>query len=433
MTISMNDSQLNTLESLGSFINGSREIDFKGQGRKEVYSWVGMTLKRFNYGNLSKGDKGTLKQYLEKVTGYSRAQVTRLTGQFVKTGQVKLSDKEKHRFSRKYTKADVELLAKTDRLHNFPNGNALKVIIQRMAAVFSVVSFLNLAKISVSHIYNLRGSVEYRRINQDYTPTKPAVDRNIGVRAKPQPDGKPGYIRVDSVHQGDLGKTKGVYHVNTIDEVTQMEVVGSVEQICETYLVPLLEELIKSYPFKILEFHSDNGSEYINHRIADLLNRLLIKLTKSRARRTNDNALVEGKNGSVIRKWLGYGFIPQRHAGRINRFYFGCFNEYLNYHRPCGYPTEVEDGKKKGKIKKIYRLKDYQTPYQRFKGLKNAKSYLREGATLEMLEGISKRYDDNQMAQIVQKERDKLFDEVLFGKQEIDQLRVFHRSGSLLD
>lgn len=433
MTISMNDSQLNTLESLGSFINGSREIDFRGQGRKEVYGWVEETLERFTYPTLSKKDKGTLKQYLEKVTGYSRAQVTRLTGQYVKTGQVKPSGKEKHRFSKKYTKEDVELLAKTDRLHNFPNGNALKVIIQRMAAVFSVVSFLNLAKISVSHIYNFRGSVEYRRINKDYTPTKPAVDRNIGVRAKPQPDGKPGYIRIDSVHQGDLGKTKGVYHVNTIDEVTQMEVVGSVEQICETYLVPLLEELIKSYPFKILEFHSDNGSEYINRRIAELLNRLLIKLTKSRARRTNDNALVEGKNGSVIRKWLGYGFIPQRHAGRINRFYFGCFNEYLNYHRPCGYATEVEDKKKKGKIKKIYRLKDYQTPYQRFKGLKNAKSYLRAGSTFEMLEGISKRYDDNQMAQIVQKERDKLFDDVLFKKQEIDQLRVFHRSGSLLD
>lgn len=418
MTIMINDSQLNTLESLGSFIKGSKEIDFRGQGRRDTYVWVEETLKRFNYPTLSKKDKGTLKQYLEKVTGYSRAQVTRLTGQYGKTGQVKLSDKEKHRFSKKYTKEDVELLAKTDRLHNFPNGNALKIIIQRMAAVFGMSAFLNLSRISVPHIYNLRQGVEYRRINKDYTPTKPAVDRNIGERRKPQPDGKPGYIRVDSVHQGDLGKTKGVYHVNTIDEVTQMEVVGSVEQICEVYLVPLLEEIIKSYPFRILEFHSDNGSEYINHRIAELLNRLLIKLTKSRARRTNDNALVEGKNGSVIRKWLGYGFIPQRHAGRINQFYFGAFNEYLNYHRPCGYPTEVEDGKKKGKIKKIYRLKDYQTPYQRFKGLKNAKSYLRAGVTFEMLDRISKRYDDNQMAQIVQRERDKLFDDVLFGPPE---------------
>jgi len=412
----MNDSQLNTLESLGSFINGSQEIDFKGQGRKEVYEWVEATLKRFKYVNLPKKDKGTLKEYIEKVTGYSRAQVTRLTGQYKESGRVKLSDKVKHGFPKKYRKEDVKLLAQTDSLHNYPNGASLKAVFKRMVTVFGVVAFLNLSKISVAHIYNLRASREYLKINRDYTPTKPSVERSIGERRKPCPNGKPGYIRVDSVHQGDQDKVKGVYHINTVDEVTQTEILGAVEGISEAYLLPLLKKLIGAYHFRILEFHSDNGSEYINFQVAALLNRLLIKLTKSRSRETNDNALIEGKNGSVVRKWVGYGFISQRHAGRINKFYFGYFNEYLNYHRPCAYPTEVEDKKKKGKIKKIYRVEDYQTPYGKFKSLPRATSYLKPGVTFEELDRISKRYTDNEMAGIVQRERDKLFEEVLFKK-----------------
>ena len=97
----------------------------------------------------------------------------------------------------------------------------------------------------------------------NYQKTHP-VKVNIGIRKKPAPYGKPGYLRVDSVHQGDLDKEKGVYHINLVDEVTQWEIVGCVEGISEHFLAPLLEVLLKLFPFKILGFHSDNGSEYIN-------------------------------------------------------------------------------------------------------------------------------------------------------------------------
>lgn len=88
---------------------------------------------------------------------------------------------------------------------------------------------------------------------------------NIGERRKPEPYGKPGYLRVDSVHQGDQDKEKGVYHINLVDEVTQWEIVGCVEGISEHFLVPLLTRLMEQFPFRIIEFHSDNGSEYINY------------------------------------------------------------------------------------------------------------------------------------------------------------------------
>ena len=97
---------------------------------------------------------------------------------------------------------------------------------------------------------------------------------------------------------------KGLYHINAVDEVSQFEIVCAVEKISERYLIPVLEQLLDQFPFIILGFHADNGSEYINRHVVKLLKKLLIELTKSRARHANDNALVESKNGSIIRKHL---------------------------------------------------------------------------------------------------------------------------------
>lgn len=107
------------------------------------------------------------------------------------------------------------------------------------------------------------------------------------------------------MHQGDFDLEKGVYHINLVDEVTQIEYVGCVKVISEYFLLPLLEELLKTFPFRIFGFHSDNGSEYINYQVSKMLQKMLVEQTKSRSRRTNDNALVEGKNGAIVRKYLG--------------------------------------------------------------------------------------------------------------------------------
>ena len=142
-----------------------------------------------------------------------------------------------------------------------------------------------------------------------------------------------------------------------------------------------------------------------------MLNKLLIKLTKSRSRQTNDNAQVESKNGSIIRKWMGYGFIDQKHAPVINDFYFDIFNEYLNFHRPCAFATEITD--KKGKIKKVYKQEDYMTPYEKLKSLTNCCLYLEAGITIEALDKIAKRKTDNEIASEVQDGRYKLFNKIL--------------------
>lgn len=410
MTITMNDSPLKTIEELKRFLKSSTLLAFKGQERKEIYEWVEDTIIKFDYHVLRKQDKRVVKKYLEKITGYSRAQVTRLIGKQKKTGRVAVAEWSRHLFPRVYTDKDIRLLATTDELHDFPNGVTVKKILKRMVDVYQDVSFQNIANISVGHIYNLRKTVHYRRLTKKYEKTKPKVV-NIGERRKPAPQGKPGYLRVDTVHQGDAEKQKGIYHINMIDEVTQWEYVGAVEKITEAHLVPLLIRLIDLYPFTVFEFHADNGSEYINRQIANMLNKLLIKLTKSRSRQTNDNALVESKNGSVIRKWMGYGFIDQKHARRMNDFYFNVFNEYLNFHRPCAYATVITDTK--GKQKKIYKQEDYMTPYEKLKSLKNSESYLKANMTFEILEKTAKRRNDNQIAEELQSRRYQLFKQIL--------------------
>src|SRR6202030_352450 len=103
--------------------------------------------------------------------------------------------------------------------------------------------------------------------------------------------------------------------------VTQWQVVGATERISEAWLKPVLEAILEQFPFRILGFHSDNGSEFINHTVAAMLNKLLIEQTKSRPRHSNDNGLVESKNGAVIRKLMGYGHIAAEHAEAIGRFY----------------------------------------------------------------------------------------------------------------
>lgn len=211
------------------------------------------------------------------------------------------------------------LLAQTDEAHQTLSGPASKKLFERAYRIYKDPTYERLSTISVSHLYNLRKSQIYQRQRRHFTKTQPSAVQ-IGVRRKPNPQGQPGFIRIDTVHQGDQDKQKGVYHINAVDELTQFEVVISVEKISERYLIPVLEEILNAFPFSMISFHSDCGSEYINHRVADLLNKLHIEFTKSRVRHCNDNALAESKNGAIVRKHLGYVHIAQKWVSLINAF-----------------------------------------------------------------------------------------------------------------
>ncbi len=246
MIVTLQTQRVQTLEQVRAFVEGSEAVDFAGGDRAGVYTLVRRTLVKLDYHRLGKADKGLVRRYLAKVTGLSRAQLTRLIGRHRRTGRIedRRGGSPRRPFERRYTPADIRLLAQVDAELGQMSGAATR-----------------------------------------------AVAVAIGVRRRPEPRGRPGFVRVDTVHQGDLDGVKGVYHINVVDEVTQWQHVGTVAAISEAFLIPVLEALIEAFPFQIDGFHADNGSEYINHRVAELLNKLHVgQFTKSRARRSNDKS-----------------------------------------------------------------------------------------------------------------------------------------------
>jgi transposase InsO family protein len=271
-------------------------------------------------------------------------------------------------------------LAEVDRAHERLSGPATRHILEREYASFGKTKYARLAGISIGHLYNLRAGAGYRRQLATYESTRPTAV-SIGERRRPEPQGRPGHLRVDTVHQGDWEGAKGVYHINAVDAVTQWQVVGCTSRISEAYLQPVLEAMLHQFPFRILGFHSDNGSEYINHDVEGLLESLLIEFTKSRA---------------IIRKLIGYGHIPGEHAEALHRFYMGHLNPYLNFHRPCGFATVSHDTR--GKRQRKYKVEDYATPYEKLKALPKAADYLKTTISFARLDQQAIRMSDTECA-----------------------------------
>jgi transposase InsO family protein len=393
-----------SLEQIRAFLEASDEVAFEGRNREEVYGWVNRVMEEHKYNELGRGERGLLRRYVEKMTGLSRAQATRLIGHYLRGEPVQAKPYRRHRFSVRYERADIELLAAVDAAHETLSGPATQKILQREFYDYGDPRYGRLAELSVAHLYRLRQSRAYRRQRMDYQPTR-ATAVSIGERRAPRPEGRPGYLRVDTVHQGDRDGAKGVYHINAVDEVTQWQVVGATAQISEAWLIPVLDAMLAQFPFRIRGFHSDNGSEFINHRVAKLLNKLLVEQTKSRPRHSNDNGLAEAKNGAVVRKHMGYNYIAAPHAAAIERFYEQYFNPYLNFHRPCGVPELKVDGK--GKITRIYRW--YATPWEILRQLPDLARWLRPEVTAAELEQQARRKSDTAAALEMQAAKRKLF------------------------
>ena len=399
----MDDSQATSLEQIRALVAANGIVRFAGQRRKEVYEWVERTLVRHQYAGLQRPDKSVLRVYLAQMTGLSRAQVTRLITAYQQTGRVSMTPYQRTRFSRIYTAADVTLLAYVDRAHGNLSGPATRRILEREFSEYGQAAYQRLSGISVAHLYRFRNGEAYRKRNTSYQPTRP-TPIPIGERRKPQPQGSPGYLRIDTVHQGDQDGRKGLYHINAVDEVTQWEIVAATSQICELWLLPVLEAILQQFPFVIRGFHSDNGSEFINYTVARLLEKLLIEQTRSRAHHTGDNGLVESKNGAIIRKHIGYGYIAAQHAEIMDQFHREHLNPYLNFHRPCAVPTVLTQAN--GKRRRIYER--WATPFERFRELSNCERFLRPSVSLAELERFAELQSDTEAALEMQRARRQL-------------------------
>ena len=403
----MNLDTLETLEQIEEFLSGTQPVAFGiACTKQERYNWLQKTLIKWQYQTRSRRERGLLMRFMARVSGYSPAQLKRLIKQQRETGKVIHRPARSNGFKRQYTDTDIRLLAKIDNLHGTPSGGVSKKLCERAFHRFGSTEYKRLSAISVAQVYLMRKTRHYRLRHQTHTKTNP-TQVAIGERRKPHPKGQPGYIRIDTVHQGDLDKQKGVYHINAVDEVTQFEVLATVVAISERFLMPALEQLLAQFPFIIKGFHSDNGSEYINHRVAELLEKLRIEFTKSRSRHSNDNALAESKNAAVVRKLYGHAHIPKHWAGKINALNQQEVYRYLNFHRPCYFPVVETD--KKGKQRKKYPYEAMMTPYEKLTTLKGADSYLKPDITLKQLEAFANEMTDNEAAEQLETARRTLF------------------------
>lgn len=409
----MDESRLRTLEQLEDFLSGSGAVAFTPIGDDgERYAHISRVLLRFDYPGLSKRERGIVLRYLQHTSGYSRAQVTRLVARWQRNRLAPVPLKKRYRppaqpFARKYTAADVALLVEMDKAHEDVCGPAMACLLQRAYREYGDARYERLAQLSVSHLYNLRKSSGYQAQRTVFAKTHPVCNA-IGQRKAPAPAGRAGFVRIDSVHQGDQDGMKGVYHITCVDAVSQWQVEACVERISEAYLLPVLAQIINQFPFVISGFHSDNGSEYVNGKVAKLLEKLRIEQTKSRSRQSNDNALAESKNASVVRKHMGYDHIPQKYAKPINAFYRDVFNPWLNLHRPCLFATAVENAK--GKIVKRYKHQDVKTPLDCLTLLsRQGLVTFRDGITLEALRAQAQEQTDLAAAQAMQRAKRELF------------------------
>lgn len=409
----MNETRLRTIEQIEQFLSASAPVEFSAAGDdSERYRHISRVLKRFDYPRRTKRERGVLLKYLQHTSGYSRAQITRLVARWQGNRLAEIPLAKRYGapaapFARKYTALDIELLVEMDKAHEDVCGPAIAHLLQRAYRDYDDPRYERLATLSVSHLYNLRKSAGYQARRKSFTSTRPVCNA-IGVRKAPGPEGRAGFVRIDTVHQGDLDGAKGVYHITCVDAVSQWQVEACVQGISEAYLLPVLALIIAQFPFVILGFHSDNGSEYINHQVAKLLEKLRIEQTKSRSRHSNDNALAESKNASVVRKHMGYDHIPQEYAKPINAFYQEMFNPWLNLHRPCLFATAVVSPK--GKIVKRYRHADVKTPLECLAQLSAQRLVtFKAGVTLADLQILAKSQTDLAAAQAMQRAKNELF------------------------
>lgn len=397
MQVTVDDSRLTTIAQLRAFLKGSQKVavSFQDSSWPERYEFVEKTIRRFRYDKLRRKDKRIVVGYLKKVTGYKRAQLFRLIERCL-LGKLTRSEYHRNSAPHIYSTADIKLLEQTDEFHHRLSERATLEILRREYEVFHNNNFQTISGISHSHITNLRDSPTYKAswINATKGRILP-----IGITQKPDNLGLPGSIRVDTVHQKDL------YHLNCVDEIVQWEIVVCLPDLTNASMLWAVETMIDQFPFVIFNFHSDRGHETINYDVAGLLTQHLILQTKSRPSHTTDNPLVETKNGGIIRKEMGYGYVPKLMAEEINTFYHDWFNPYLNYHRPCGFPDISTDPF--GKVTKSYFT--YMTPYDKLKSLPTASKCLKKGLTFADLDIIAFQYSDNQFAKLMREQEAKLF------------------------
>jgi transposase InsO family protein len=328
------------------FLKGSQGIVLEGPTREERYRWVQAVLVAQDAVQ-GKKRRGTVRAYLSKVTGLSLPQLTRLIRQYRTEGVVLAAAYRRRRFPSKYNRQDIALLAELDRAHHWLSGPA--TVHTRIRATGGHLGGASVQSAAEHELPQTGGPVGAHTPQGGRHGGTAQARSSRTARLTPRRHGA----------SGGLERGEGVYHINAVDTMTQWQVVGCVGRINEQHILPVLEAMLHQFPLRILGFHSDNGSEYVNYEVAKMLKTLRIEFTQCRANRTQDKALGEGKNGASIRKHMGYGHIAGEHARGRAEVLHGAIEPLPELRRPCGFATVSLDAR--GKRRRQYKRNEYAT------------------------------------------------------------------------
>src|SRR6185312_5004875 len=270
MQFSMKNLDQLNLREMKELLASSRKVAWGNEDVEARYALISSVLKVQGYRKMSKAGKGVVRAFLQKVTDTSRAQLTRLIGRWMRDRKIVRRAAARPEFAVRYQREDIVLLAATDAVHEDLSGPALRRILLREFEVFGRQEYQQLAGISASHLYNLRKSAVYcnQRVRVEQTKSR-QID--IGERRKPDPKGKPGFLRVDTVHQGHKDGKPGVFYINSVDTVTQWQNLGCVETISERHMLPVLDHWL---PFRQRQRVSEPSRCQANEQAVDRVHQI---------------------------------------------------------------------------------------------------------------------------------------------------------------
>ena len=194
--------------------------------------------------------------------------------------------------------------------------------------------------------------------------TKPSnLKEIIPIRRGPWENSEPGYGEIDTVvHCGISLSGSMAYTVNFVDIATfwseSAAQIDKGQQRTKNSIASIKNRL----PFPLRGLDPDSGSEFINWHLKEWCDQEKIELTRSRPNHKNDNAHIEQRNFTNVRKLLGYSRIDTSEAVELmNELYCGAWRLYVNFFQPVMQCTE----KKRIGSKYVRRYDTAKTPYQR--------------------------------------------------------------------
>jgi len=198
-----------------------------------------------------------------------------------------------------------------------------------------------------------------------YGHTKPGtlLKHQIPIKTEHWDVATPGHLEIDLVsHCGPSASGEFIYSLNVTDIHTGWCETRAILGKSEGNVVKALDDIRRALPFPLASIDSDNGSEFINYHLKRYCDKHNIGFTRSRPYQKNDNAHIEQKNWTHVRRVLGWDrYDSSAQLAAINALYKGPLRLMMNLFQPC---VKLESKERVGsKVRRKYSAP--QTPLQR--------------------------------------------------------------------